>query len=806
MKNNHKSGKRSWLRFILAFILGTAAAAVLGSLFGGPRLGLLYDFLLRHRPALPAANELLIIDTDPQIASDNILEPSAVSSVLLTMTELNASALILQAPVLGLSAGSSAGEEEIRYNFDREFGILDRNIRNFFDAIRTGSIEPSESALYVNDLLDLAQRGKERLVSTLVTRDEEGIKRLEQAAAAFGNFNRPGDLLVQVIRAGENDNRQAFADSMEYSHNIADSDGVLRRILPMHFTVNGSGPRHIILSALEDRYKNPRILESETGSFLVMENQNGAELKYPLDSTGALLFEVPHDDFRRVSLADFLNYNEADQSLYRLLGEAQALGIYSLIQGEDNPVFLYDYALALREDMLANTTGAQKKLWINARNDYFKHLDNFLNGTAETDLLESLGLILPDGALFTAESGRVKSRYESLISAFDGLRDKYNELKELRAGLESTLAGSLCIMGPCSIQTEPEPKFNPKPLFPFLSRAFAVIKNFIPVFPKETWTDTEASALLANTILTGRFISPGDEFRLFIGAAAAALLIAFFLRTLNSIPCLFFGLILTFFAGAGASVFFVITGTWYDPLVVAAAGLTATVFSFIWVLVLNHKFKLRFRSCYGPSVSQQWLRGLIAEGRPAPAEVTVVNAVIVAVRNSELVLHEDRETPESALKSITSYREKVSLSFKKAGAVIAGNGGDLILACFGSPLELVVAGKTEKLPASSVNTVSVIRAAGFLAELLNSPESGPWSFGLDCGPCAFSWTPLTGYSVFGRPVIRARILSGLTERYRARALVTGSVNEALPDLPAKKMGILKEKDGYGGEPFYELLF
>ncbi|MCL2479725.1 MAG: hypothetical protein FWF22_09490, partial [Treponema sp.] len=473
----------------------------------------------------------------------------------------------------------------------------------------------------------------------------------------------------------------------------------------------------------------------------------------------------------------------ADQSLRRLLGDAADLGIFSVLEGEDNPVYLYDYALSLQEDMLANPGAAQKAAWKIARNDYFSGLDRFLNGPSETKILENLGLVFSGGIYqdensYDPASEQILARQQSVTSAFSGLRDKYNEILQLRSGLQSSLADTFCILGQGSVNAS---------------------------VPNKTWTDTEASALLANSIITGRTITPGEELYLFIGAAVAALLAAFVLRTLKPFSGLLAGLIMTLLAGVIFSVAFIYTGIWYDPLVPAAAVATAALVSFVWAFLLLRSFKRRFRTCYGPYISKSGLRCLIGEGRPRTTDVIVQNAVIIAIRNSELILQEDRDKPESSVKSILKFREKAAQAFSRAGGVITGNGGDVVIACFGSPLERIVLGKNAASPEFAGSAAAAAKAAGFLAELLKSPDSNSWSFGVDAGLCAFAWTPLSGYSAFGRPVIRSRILSGFNERYHTRILVSGSVNETLQDLPAKKLGILREKDGYGSEPFYELL-
>jgi class 3 adenylate cyclase len=172
------------------------------------------------------------------------------------------------------------------------------------------------------------------------------------------------------------------------------------------------------------------------------------------------------------------------------------------------------------------------------------------------------------------------------------------------------------------------------------------------------------------------------------------------------------------------------------------------------------------------------------------------------------MVQEDRTNPRSGAEASLAFRETVAGSFRQAGGAVVGSEGDMVLACFGSPLERVALGGT-KLSSPyddhiHAKKAPAVRAVGFVSELLRRNGSDLWYYGLDTGECTFTWSPLSGYSVFGRPAVRARILSGLVSRYRAQVLVTASVNEVLPDLPAKKLDILKERDGTGGEAFYEL--
>ena len=765
------SKKQSWLRFAVSFIFATGFAALLCVLLREPRLGPLYDFLRYRRPALPIAREILIIDTLPPAQDyeipENILEPSALASLLMTMNEFDASVIILQAPVLGLLAGSSAREEEICYRFDREFDILNRNIRNLFDAIRTGSILPGESARYVGELVELSEMGKERLIGALVSHDEEGIAQLERAAQIFGNVHRPGDLMVQLVGTGERDRPGTLADHGEYSRSQPDRDGVLRRISPQRGAMD-----HIAFSALKHRYETSEIISSEEGKkFLILEAE-AVSFTIPLDLSGALLFEVPRRDegFRRIPMADFFEYDEADRRLRILLGEAEAHGIYALIPGEENPVHLYDYAQSLKADLLRDdipldSIEDQKIIWKRARERYFTGLHNYLSGSSEMDLMENLEQrlsILGSGP----EADQVRAARNSLNMRFYELRRRYQELLAMRNRLDSNLAASFCILGPA------------RPL-----------------------SDTEATALLANSIITGRAIIPGGELITFLGALVIAFLTAFILRSKGGAKCLLYSFFLTFLAALAFSLSFLLSGYWIDPLIPMAAVLMAGFISFMWALILKLHFSKLFRSCYGPFIASSGLKYLVRSGIPKPDDLINLKAVIVAIRNPSL--QENRGDPKSAAAAILHFREKLATAIKKAGGMVAGNGGDLVLACFGSPLERVILVAQGEIPLEP--GANAIQAAGFISDLLRHKESRLWSFGLDFGSCAFTWSPMSGYSVFGGPVLKARILCGFGLRYNARVLISASITEVMPEFSVKARGSFKGRDGRSVEAFYELL-
>ena len=750
------SRKISWLRCFVSFLPAAGVAALLCLFLAGPRLGHLYDFLVQWR-APPLSGEILLVDSSMpgrELGSD-ILEPGAAASLLYTMSELGARALIIQVPVLGFPAGGSAGEEEILYRFDEEFSLLSNNIRNLFDAIRTGSVAPADAARYVGELVDLSEKGKQRLVSALLRRDEEGIERMERAAAFFGNARRPGDIRVQLIMAGEGGSPGVLAGRDDYSRPQPDRDGVLRRIAPVlavpSISEEGTGERtleHIIYRALKDR----------------LEPDGLAAI--PLDRDGAVLFEPPRsgDDFRRIGIADFLAYDEADRELRRLLAEGEALGIFQDVDGENRPPFLYDYALLLR-----NARGDSKQVWIASRARYFESLQEFLYGAAEINLVNGYEEIM---STLDTEAGiaRITEMRNSVIWTFAALKMKHSELLELRERLETALSDSFCILG------------NP--------------------------ADTKASALLANTILSGRAIKPGEDRYLFFAALFFALLTCLFVKSQGPAFTLGAGLLLSLFAALVFCAVFIIEGWWFDPQVPAAASCAGVIVSFIWALVAKARYTRHFRLAYAPFVSQSCFKSLLKAGEPLPSQRRTVKTAVIAIHTPALQSGENSPDSIGTTQAVLLFQEKVSKYIKKAGGISIANGAEssLVTVCFGSPLERIFLRDKKTAPlynAASYNPV--LQAVDFVSETIRSSECAAWNFGIDMGQCTFAWTAGTGYFALGVPVQRARILSRLTTRYQSRIIISDAVNEALPDLPVKKLASMRETGGTKSETFYRFV-
>ena len=824
------SRKKSLLILCAGLCAAALTALLLNYALSEPRLGFLYDFLLKCRPAPPVSGNILLIDTD------EIVEPDDVFTTLVTLTEMNASALVIEVPVLGSAPGRAESDEEIRRRINDEYTLLGKNIRNLFDAIRLGSVSPLESGTYVDNLVELAERGRDRLNTALTRQSGAGTAQTEQAQAVFGAVLEAVDLRSQT---GET--------VYWYSRPQPDRDGKIRRAAPLLLPSPAKAKpdsavrpaiEHIVYRSLKPRWNESVLEYTERGPVLINRsvpaNLPGGdqpdavpsddavpaaadagqaavtiETRFALDKNGNLLFEQPrkNEGFRRVSLERFREYEKADRLMRRLLREAEALGVYSETRPERIPLILCDYAASLREDLLKTAvppepdsgetppsgtvsalTAEKRAAWITARAEYISSLDEFLYGPAEMTLVNGYEEIIATETLGDAGIAKLQNLRDELIRAFVAMREQHRELVELRSLLTETLDSSFCVMGMAN------------------TGGGAGV--------------SETSALLANALLTGHSVTPGQSRYIVFWSLLIVFFILICVHALHPPVVLLSGLAASLLCVAGFGWSFIISAYWIDPRIPAAACLAGTLVIFTARSLVMYRGARRFYAAYGAAVSRPCLRRLIRAGRPPAGEILTARAAVIAVKNPGLLSREDREEPHLAARASAEFHSAVSAVFKKAGAAILGREGDTVLACFGSPLERVYLEqeKNETRYGDETNAFSshhpAVKAAGCITELLRqslpSPAKGgaspaaSWRFGIDCGDCAFSWSEETGYTANGRPMVRARVLASLAARYRIRILVTGPVREQL-NQPVRKINTL----GSGGEnheSFYELLF
>lgn len=523
-----------------------------------------------------------------------------------------------------------------------------------------------------------------------------------------------------------------------------DKDGVPRRVQPVD---QETFSEHPVYEALKSRFASSEIEFIDKRQILWLRDHDGEETDIPLDKNGNII-TAWNREFRRINISLFREYEEANRSMRMALVRSDALGAFSQTLPERSPLILGDYSQILREDMLNNTSEEIRSAWIRSRADYFQSLYEFITGSAESVLVKGYEDVIADEtSLSDVGIAALIQMRDELKESFSVMREEYEKLSAIHSALGNELVSSFCIMG--------------------------------------YGAEAEYSALLANALLTGSHIKPIYDKYILLCSIASAFIVLLIVFSLRPRAVLIFGLLCSIAAAAGFSCVFIFLSYWIDPLISLISSLAGTFAVFFCKYAIIKHRERQFRIAYGAAISQKQLQDLIRMGKPKPCDVTVTNAAVIAIKDINLLNREDRETQENAGKAKKAFIALVKKIAFNNGAVIAGYEGDTIIVCFGTSLD------------KSGNPVS--KACALVRELLAN-EKIPWRFGIDAGECAFFWSQDTGFSVNGRPAVRARMLASRNMRLQTRALVTGFVREKA-NLSVEKTDSLYDDR----EPIYEFL-
>ncbi|MDR2658987.1 MAG: hypothetical protein LBC27_03230 [Spirochaetaceae bacterium] len=746
----------------IAFSAATAFVTLYLAVYflSAPRLGPYYDFLMEMRPANQVDSEILLIETGggDDRGGGNVIAAATVFVLIMTLTEMRASSLLIETPVLGVSSGRSLSEPELVYRFDEEFNIVESNIKNLFDGIRLGSIAPLDAASYVNDVIKLTEQGKNRLLSAAARGDEEQAARFENAASVFGSVYIPSDLLVDLIQPEDEPPPQLnhFYAPM-YSRPPPDADGKIRRIPPILNTANGLEYEYAAYSALKKHFSKSELKPTDDGFVLEFEGKNTAgaltERQFVLDKTGSLLFGLPGGEggaFRKIELSLFLDYAEMDKILYNLLAESPTLAEYANISVENYPPFLYDQAQIVRETLLENPGKELHERWIRLRGAYYDALDNFFDETngAQSRIISSFSDLGEQENLDPAGRERLDRLRDEQLKMFYTARDVYEDISLLRGQLENELNESFCILGPVS-------------------------------------RGTELSAIFANSIMTENYTVPaGIRLILF----SSIIVVLFLLVAMNSMNVVFsfcFCVLMTPLTVAGFSYSFIVSGLWIDPVIPGAAAAAGTLVSSLSALFIKNESEIKLRCACAAIVPDAYLKKIIRSGGRVLEKELSVKAAIVTVSRPDIKILENGPDAQKSAAVLKKFYAEICPALTKAGAVIISCDREIVSAAFGSPLECFAAAKTQKISPHSVKSLKsesnpVETAAAAVKVLFKKNSSGAELYaGIDYGECVFGYTALTGYSAAGSAVFRSRVLSNTARRAGAAALISKAASEKI---------------------------
>ncbi|MEX2444872.1 MAG: hypothetical protein WD492_14825 [Alkalispirochaeta sp.] len=166
--------------FVLSLLVGDASSSWDNSY---------RDVLVRVRDPVPVSRELLLVAGSIPVQPESGDDPGPVELMWL-LAELGAERVLLPASWLpaDLSAtGGSESDSKVTSRLDEEFTRIDENIAELFNAIRIGSVEPSEAERFIEHLRQLVADSKARIQEGLSRKSGSSGVSAENVIDAFGS-------------------------------------------------------------------------------------------------------------------------------------------------------------------------------------------------------------------------------------------------------------------------------------------------------------------------------------------------------------------------------------------------------------------------------------------------------------------------------------------------------------------------------------------------------------------------------------------------------------------------------------------
>jgi len=517
-----------------------------------------------------------------------------------------------------------------------------------------------------------------------------------------------------------------------------DSDGKLRRVMPFD---PDTMAEHPVYTNLKNRYAVSQIESAKFGRILWLRSRSAADIDIYLDKNGNIITDA-NVNLRGIDIEIFRRYKETEIALYNAMAAANELKAFSFVSPDMIPLFIYDRCASLFGELLRSPNAENRVSWIALRKSFLYSLDLFFSGDAESALIRSIENEIADTDPFYEEIiNALITERNNLIPSFNLMQETYNEFISLYSTLNHELEQSFCIMGPSP--------------------------------------NAEYSALLANVLITGSHIKPANERDIIIWSIISSFIVLLFIFLMRPAVLLPAGIFLSLLSALVFAGFFTYFSYWIDPLISLSASLTAVVIIFsAKCAYLNYRART-FRYAYRTSVPKDVLKDLINTGFPRLSQITNSFTAVIAIKDAGLPGREDRENSSDAGRAKRAFYSTAKRFIFNSGAIVAGYEGDTILACFGSPID------------KSYHPVT--KACGFVSELLKNDKIS-WHFGIDAGNCSFFWSAETGFTVTGRPAVRAKILVNKTARFKTRSLVTNAVLEKI-HKDGKKIGTFNDESG-----------
>jgi adenylate cyclase len=756
-----------------------------------------YDALLGATPSVEEHESIVILAVDDTTINNVDMYPLSrdfMADGLIRLREFGANYVTFDVEYIDTSprgVDSSYLNDDLPDEFNLTFSQIEQDFYGLVDAVANGQITIDDALIYLEDLSDLTDEGRDSLLEKVMAIERDNDLYLGAAARFFGNTVMTINVLewkdytvTQELRDFALDNfalknvtirgEKAIHDAIEINPTIypilsnakragfpkveVDPDGVQRR-LDLLYRYDGHLIPQLGLAGLLDWLGNPEMEVFDNRVVLngaIHPDKGEIDIKIPLSSDGKFLINWPRkifeDSFTQLSYYNIIYHNELESDLYNNLQIMQNEGYLSFYEG-DFPLFdLYREIVALEDEMLAGGDLSMMADYQEYRAFFFDELKGFVDGPAEADIGAEYQWLIDSGQYGDEEVAQIRELKEYTGEVFGATRGILDDLLEIRTLMAETLAGKFIIVGYTGTST-----------------------TDIGVNPfQEEYKNVGTHASVVNTILAGEFVDDLPWWFSFLIGLAVSIAVAAVLQKLKPLLSIIVGIGFIVIVLLAGYLIFRFTGIYIHLL-------TPSLFVFITFLSLSIiKFlqteneKSYVRNAFSHYLSDDVIQELLQnpDRLNLGGQQKYLTAMFTDVQGFSTI--SEQLDPVELVTLLNEYLTAMSDTVLKQRGTIDKYEGDAIISFFGAPVEYTDHAERACYAAVKMKSLELILNKRFDEEG-TSPKPLLTRIGINTGDMVVGNMGTIGkmdYTIMGNSVNLAARLEGVNKQYGTWILIS----------------------------------
>lgn len=524
-----------------------------------------------------------------------------------------------------------------------------------------------------------------------------------------------------------------------------DDDGYLRRI-DLVVKYDGKYYGQLAFVPLLTHYGNPQVVVSNTS--IVLKNAKISDtvthdIRIPRGEDGKVIVKYSPkrcEQYNAISMKNVYRSKRLESQLYDNLSKMQENGFFSVWDGEQTPLDLYQSAQYLRDELYKGENvqeGITFAAYKEYRTMFFNSVRLFLTGKYENLLLEQVA--------------GDKETSDYIKEFFTECQTQYSDIMANRANVGDKVNGATCIVGTTATSTT----------------------DFGLTQYEEQYPNVGVHMTIANMLLSEDFVDDSPWWISVIIAILICFTYTFMAKKLSTARQLFLGLGMLIMSTGALLLFFVLTKKYIGVIVpfssMAVTFIAMTVLGFL----TTAKEKSFLRSAFSRYLSSEVINEIIKDPSKLNlgGESREMTALFTDIRSFSTL--SEKLTPVQVVNLLNHYLTNMSDIILEQQGTIDKFEGDAIIAFFGAPIHM-----KNHAELACRAAIGIKKAEEELNKVITADGESPTPLftrvGINTGEMVvgnMGTMNKMNYTMMGNAVNLASRLEGVNKQYNTRGII-----------------------------------